>query len=546
MVRARIDEAIEVREAVETDVPGIVKVFASIYGDDYPHPHFYDEWWLKRSVFSDDILMLVAIDSSSDRVVGTASVVLDVGAHTDLVGEFGRLAVHADDRGRGVGNGLMRARLDYVRDRVHIGIVENRCVHTYSQRISVAHGFACVGFLPMKHYFHRRESVALYCRHFEHALSMRRNHPRLIPEVAPVATAAMENCGLVFDGIIDEASPPYPQDQRFSFEELGTRALPALLRIERGRVRYRDLFGPMRLQYGTFRLAASHAAYLVARDDTGTVRGAIGFIRDPHAKGVRIFELISVGDHVVRPLITELLRRCGGAWGIEYVEADVSGFAPRMQRTLVELGFVAAAYLPAMVFHSVERLDVVKMVLLRVPLDLGELQLVPESERVADIVASSLRRRHVLPQIAAAVGRIEAFRGLSEEQQTRVAGACSVLRCAPGDALWSAGDPADAAWILLEGEVDVYCGIPPCSIIGRVGSGEVVGEVALLTGEPHSATVRATQPVVAAVLGAAQLTELERRRPDIAVTFYKNIACGLGRKLRAADRGRAAQEREGS
>jgi hypothetical protein len=37
----------------------------------------------------------------------------------------------------------------------------------------------------------------------------------------------------------------------------------------------------------------------------------------------------------------------------------VSAHAPRMQRTLIELGFLPVAYLPALVFHDVERLDVV-------------------------------------------------------------------------------------------------------------------------------------------------------------------------------------------
>lgn len=515
---------------------GIRGVYRSIYGEDYPHPVFYDEWWLKRSIYSDDVLMFVALEGREGPVIGTASVVLDVGAHSDLVGEFGRLAVHEQARGHGAGRALMRARLRAVRERIHVGIVENRTVHAWSQRISVGHGFHPVGFLPMKHFFHYRESVAMYGQHFDHALGMRRNHPRLVPEVAPLASLVMEVGGMPFDGIVDEASPTYPQESGYLFEELGARSLPALLRIERGRVRYRDLFGPMRLQYGFFRLAAHRATYLLARDPHGAVAGAIGYIRDPHARSLRIFELISVGDRVVRPLLDELLRRCGEDWGVEYVEADVSGFAPRMQRTLVELGFVAAAYVPAMVFHSVERLDVVRMVQVRVPIALGPLELVPESQPVADLVVGTLTRRQVLPHIAQAMQAIGAFEGLSEEQRVRVASACRLVEHGDGQALWREGDPATGALLLLTGEVKVCRRTAPSpqGEVGRVRAGEVVGEVALLTGEAHSATVTALGPVVAAVLSRQDLVELERRRPDIAVQLYKNLARGLGRKLRGA------------
>ena len=49
----------------------------------------------------------VAQDEADGRILGTASVVFDIGAHSDLIGEFGRLAVHPDARGRGVGKLLM-------------------------------------------------------------------------------------------------------------------------------------------------------------------------------------------------------------------------------------------------------------------------------------------------------------------------------------------------------------------------------------------------------------------------------------------------------
>ena len=520
---------VRVREAREDDVEQIRDIFAAVYHDDYPFEGFSDLHWLKRSVYSDGIVMLVAEDG--DDLIGTASVVFDLGAHSDLLGEFGRLAVHPDARGRGVGGTLMAARCDYVRNRLHVGLAQNRCTHPWSQQISLTHGFAPVGFLPMKYAFDTRESVALWIRHFGPALSLRRNHPRIVPEAHALASIALEGCGLPSDAIVDEDSPPYAFDGDFEAEELTARGLPALLRIERGRVRHREVFGPMRLQYGFFQLTARSASYLVARDPkTRGVAGAIGYLHDTHNDSVHVFELISRDGQVVGFLLGELMARCR-SFGVQYVDIDVSAHAPRMQRSLLSQGFLPAAYLPAMVFHDVERLDVVKMVRLMRDLDLGPLRLLPQTQAVAELVIRGFTTARIVPQIAEAMRRIALFEGLTEDQAHRVAGVCAVQRLASGERAFGQADPADALWIPLDGRCIIR---RDQQRLATVAPGEVLGEVAVLLGEDHTAEAVAEETTTAAVLSRADLEELSRQRPDIAMTLYRNLAAGLGRKLRGS------------
>lgn len=527
---------IVVREARDTDVDGIIDVYLATYGKDYAYPQYYEQYEIKKLIFSDETLMLVAEDVPARRIVGTASVILEVGAYTDLVGEFGRLAVHPDYRRQGIGSRLLEQRLLSVRNRLHVGIIEARVTHPYTQTIALKQGFAPVGYLPLKYLFgSARESMGILVQLFGRGQELRRNNPRIVPEVYALASTALENCRLPVDMIVDEESSAYPFGEGFTVSELTTEGYSRLMRIERGRVRNREVFGPMRLQYGYFKLISHHSKYLVAREG-GHIVGAVGFTLERLDLIVRVFELISLRDDVVRFLFAELERRCREEWDIAYMEVDVSAHAPRMQRTALQLGYVPTAYVPALAFDEVERLDLVKFSKLFVPLGSGTVSLVSPVSDMAELILASFRRSEVLPRLGEVVDRIELFAGLEEEQLQRLASACGHAAFAPGECIFASGEACEEMYLILDGQVSIYLdGKEPA--IGTVRAGECLGEIAVLTGSAHSATARAVTEVEAGVLTKSDLHAIVRLRPGIGVVLYRNLARGLGQKLRRADLG---------
>ena len=60
---------------------------------------------------------------------------------------------------------------------------------------------------------------------------------------------------------------------------------------------------------------------------------------DKLEKSIRIFELITVDEEPLHFLVQQLEEHARQEWEVEYLEVDVSAHAPRMQRTLLELGY---------------------------------------------------------------------------------------------------------------------------------------------------------------------------------------------------------------
>jgi CRP/FNR family transcriptional regulator len=153
---------------------------------------------------------------------------------------------------------------------------------------------------------------------------------------------------------------------------------------------------------------------------------------------------------------------------------------------------------------------------------------------MAELVLRLFRNRTVLPRIAQAVHDLPLFAGLNDELVTRLAGVCGVTRFEPGEQVFREGEAGDRMYVVLQGEVAITVA-GSAEDVGVVRGGECLGEMSLLSAAPHSATATARTPVEAAVLGHQDLAELIRLRPDIGLHIYRNLAAGLGDKLRRLD-----------
>jgi len=85
------------------------------------------------------------------------------------------------------------------------------------------------------------------------------------------------------------------------------------------------------------------------------------------------------------------------------------------------------------------------------------------------------------------------FAGLPKEALEALVEHLALIPLEVGATLFREGEPSDALYVIVEGEVAVQAEGPPRVEMARLGPGAFIGEVALLTDQPRSATVTAIQ-----------------------------------------------------
>jgi CRP-like cAMP-binding protein len=261
----------------------------------------------------------------------------------------------------------------------------------------------------------------------------------------------------------------------------------------------------------------------------------VGYAHDARIDhAVRIFELVAADESPIRFLLTELMRRSREEWRVDYVEVDVNAHAPRMQKTLLELGFVPVAYLPASVFHHVERLDTVRMQRFYVPVRTADLHLTDEAKPIFEMVIHNFDTRAIQPRLVQLLPATRFGKHLNQEQVARLSTLFETVMFADGETIVRNGERDARLYILLSGKARIYSGSTK-EEVGWVREGELLGEVSLLRKTPHTATAIAEGSVEAAAVHHDDLNDLLKKRTDIGVVLFRNLATGLSNKLSRTD-----------
>jgi CRP/FNR family cyclic AMP-dependent transcriptional regulator len=133
---------------------------------------------------------------------------------------------------------------------------------------------------------------------------------------------------------------------------------------------------------------------------------------------------------------------------------------------------------------------------------------------------------------AAVLGRLPLFANVSKRHLRRVAALAEVREFEPGDTIVQKGDAPDGFYLILGGRARVVARAQA----RPMKTGDYFGEMALLDGEPRSATVVAVGDLQTMRLPRRPFMRLLQQEPSIAIAMLAE----LGSRVRRLEKSRTA------
>ena len=131
------------------------------------------------------------------------------------------------------------------------------------------------------------------------------------------------------------------------------------------------------------------------------------------------------------------------------------------------------------------------------------------------------------------LARNAVFSVLSPGRRKLLADSGSAVQISRGDVLFRRGDPSDAAFAIIVGEVEVTVdGLDGRSVfLARLGTGTVTGEMGILDGSPRSADAIATRKTELWRIDRKTITDALMAEPGAALALLAVLA----RRIRDTD-----------
>ncbi|HUQ24848.1 MAG TPA: Crp/Fnr family transcriptional regulator [Burkholderiales bacterium] len=94
-----------------------------------------------------------------------------------------------------------------------------------------------------------------------------------------------------------------------------------------------------------------------------------------------------------------------------------------------------------------------------------------------------------------------------------------------GQVMFTAGDAGDAAYIIIDGSVEISVPTPSGPIIvNTLGKNEILGEIAIFGDVPRTATAKAMSKLETLKISKDMFVKVIRENPDAAIELIKILA----------------------
>jgi len=133
------------------------------------------------------------------------------------------------------------------------------------------------------------------------------------------------------------------------------------------------------------------------------------------------------------------------------------------------------------------------------------------------------RRRRPFGAPVAMLTQVPLFAGLSRRHLRQVARLSEAASFRPGRMVAQFGSRGNAFYVIVEGTAKVTAGYSSRTI-AKLGPGDFFGELALLDGQPRSASVTAETHLTTIRIGRPEFRQLLKREPDVALKLLEVLS----------------------
>ena len=133
-----------------------------------------------------------------------------------------------------------------------------------------------------------------------------------------------------------------------------------------------------------------------------------------------------------------------------------------------------------------------------------------------------------LEQEVELIRRFPIFAKIQPAMQKLLCFSAERLNYDPGQVMFNAGDMGDAAYIVIDGSVEISVPSPSGPIVvNTLGKNDIIGEIAIFGDVPRTATAKALTRVETLKISKELFMKVIRENPDAAVELIKILAARL-------------------
>ena len=147
-----------------------------------------------------------------------------------------------------------------------------------------------------------------------------------------------------------------------------------------------------------------------------------------------------------------------------------------------------------------------------------------------------------LEQEVELIRQVPIFSKIQPAMQKLLCFSAERLNYDPGQVLFNAGDTGDAAYVIIDGTVEISVPTPAGPIvINTMSKNAILGEIAIYGEVPRTATAKALTKLDALKISKELFMKIIRENPDAAIELIKILASRLASTTTQLTRTRSGQ-----